>query len=195
MATDKREKRYSDVIAARQEGIVVFEDITDPHNAQAAFRSCDIFGFQKVYLVFENEKPFDPLELGRYSSSSAHKWLSFRVFTSSIACMEQLSRDGYERIATVSDRAVEDITGAPFEKAKSAFIFGNEKRGISETIRKHADRLVTIPEAGMAQSLNLSVSVGIVLFEVTRQRKTLGMNRYRLSPTKQKALEKDFRRR
>ena len=55
MATDERMKKMSEVVEYRQEGVVVFEDISDKHNAEAAFRNCEIFGFQKVYLIFDKK--------------------------------------------------------------------------------------------------------------------------------------------
>ena len=51
-----------------------------------------------------------------------------------------------------------------------AFLFGNEKEGISDEARTRADYCIQIPMLGMAQSLNLSVSVGVILFEALRQR-------------------------
>ncbi|MBN1938301.1 MAG: hypothetical protein JW843_01850, partial [Candidatus Aminicenantes bacterium] len=65
----------------------------------------------------------------------------------------------------------------------TALVFGNEREGVSETARRAADFRVKIPMFGMVQSLNLSVSVGIVLYEAIRQRMGRGFfDRPRLSP-------------
>ena len=79
--TTARRGKISKVIERRQEGVIVLEDIHDPHNAAAVWRSCDGFGFQKVYLIFEKEKVFNPKKIGKASSSSANKWLDITDLT------------------------------------------------------------------------------------------------------------------
>lgn len=192
MTTPEREKKYHDAIESRQEGIIVFEDISDKHNAEAAFRCCEIFGFQKVYLIFEKAKAFDPRKVGYFSSSSAHKWLSFTTFDSTMTCLEQLKKDGYQVLATVCNESAENVHATGIEKAKIAIVFGNEKLGVSDEVKKYADRCLTILERGMIQSLNLSVATGVILYEITRQRQAIGMSRYKLSLTERQALLKDF---
>ena len=60
MPTPERMRRYREVAEGRQRGVVVLEDIHDPHNAEAVFRSCDAFGFQRVCLIFDEEEPSTP---------------------------------------------------------------------------------------------------------------------------------------
>jgi len=55
--------------------------------------------------------------------------------------------------------------------AKLAVWFGNESRGISETAVEHAELCVSIPMFGMIESLNLGTTSGIVLYEITKQRR------------------------
>ena len=62
-----------------------------------------------------------------------------------------------------------DFTG------RSAIIFGNENRGISEEAAKYADERFMIPMYGMVQSLNVSVSAAIIIYEALRQRRLKGM--------------------
>jgi len=81
MVTEKRRAKLQEAAAKRQEGVIILEDIYDPHNAQAVFRSAEVFGFQKIALVFDKQKPFDPQRVGKLSSSSANKWLDFTVYS------------------------------------------------------------------------------------------------------------------
>jgi tRNA (guanosine-2'-O-)-methyltransferase len=56
-----------------------------------------------------------------------------------------------------------------------ALVFGNEHRGVSDEVKKMSDKNFLIPMAGMVQSLNVSVSVAVCLFEAMRQRENAGM--------------------
>jgi len=160
-----------EVIEERQEGILVLEDIHDPHNAAAVWRSADAFGWQKVWLIFDKEKSFNPKKVGKASSSSANKWLDFRIFKSTTECFEELHKLGYRTLATVLDKGARDISLADLRsQVKIAIVLGNEHRGLSETATKMADEKVYIPMKGMVQSLNLSVTAAIMLYEVERQR-------------------------
>lgn len=152
----------------RQKGVVVLEDIHDPHNAAAVWRSCDAFGIGKVYLIFDKEEKFNPKKIGKASSSSANKWLDFEIFESTEECLKKVKEDGFTIYATVLNEKAKEIGKTKFVP-KAAIMLGNEHRGLSETAIKMADELVYIPMKGMVQSLNLSVTAGICLFEYTRQ--------------------------
>jgi len=166
----KREEKIKKVISKRQEGIIVFEDIHDLHNVAASCRSADGFGFQKIYLIFENEKSFNPKKTGKTSSGSANKWLDFKIFKSTKECLEELKKDGFEIWATVLDEKAVKISKADFTKEKIAVMFGNEHRGLSKEAIRGVDKKVYIPMKGMVQSFNLSVSAAIVMYEINRQR-------------------------
>ena len=192
MVTEARRRRVHQVVSNRQQGVVVLEDIHDPHNAAASFRSCEAFGFQRVCLIFEQEEPFNPRKEGKATSASANKWLDFCIYGSTEACLNDLKGEGYELIATVVDPQAESIFEARFETPKIALLFGNEHRGLSPKAVEMADRRVTIPMVGMVRSLNLSVTVALFLYEVTRQRRVLGMERYLLPPEERERLVQDF---
>ena len=76
----------------RHQGIVVLEDIHDPHNAAAVWRSADAFGFGKIYLIFDQEVKFNPKKVGKETSGSANKWLDFEMFNSAVECYKKLKR-------------------------------------------------------------------------------------------------------
>jgi len=193
MATDRRIEKIERVVANRQQGALVLEDVADPYNAAAVFRSCDAFGFQTVHLVFEKEKRFDPQEIGRYTATSANKWLDFVYHDSIAECLERLHRDGFETIATVVEGGDETLHEARIESAEIAIILGNEKRGLTPKAMELAQRRISIPMLGMMESLNLSVTASIFMFEITRQRqKTGGQARFGLDPLKANELKSIF---
>ena len=166
----------------------MLEDIHDPHNAEAVFRSCDAFGFQRVCLIFDEEEPFDPRRVGKLSSSSANKWLDFEVYSSAKACLDALHGEGFEVVATVAEGEAEEVYAAELASPRIAVMLGNENRGLSPEAVELADRRLTIPMAGMVRSLNLAVTAAILLFEVTRQRRQAGMEQYLLPADERDAL-------
>ena len=195
MLTEKRQKKIETVVSQRQRAIVVLEDIHDPHNAQAVIRTCDCFGVQTVYFIFEKEKAFEPREIGKLTSSSANKWLDYRIFHSTEACYQELKNQGYVIFGTVISDAAESIFNTDFTLDKVAIAFGSEQRGLSQSAITNSDRLLTIPMIGMIQSLNLSVTAAITLFEISRQRRLAGMENFSLSQAEQQALVESFSKR
>lgn len=169
---EKRKQKIASVASHRQSDIIlVLEDLHDPHNAGAILRTCDGLGIQRVYFIFEKEEEYNPKKIGKASSSSANKWLDFKIFTSTRTCLRDLKKDGYTIVATaVTDRA-ESLLTAKFPEKKIAILVGNEHRGLSEVARHLADRIIMIPMTGFVQSLNVSVATAIVLWEITKQRK------------------------
>lgn len=189
MVTPERAAKIHQTVQHRQQGIVVLEDLYDPHNAGAVFRSCEAFGVQKVYLIFEKQTPFNPLTVAKPSSASASRWLSFTVFHSTEACLSQLINEGYTLYATcLAEDAVSLLETPLTTNPKTALLFGNEHRGLSQTAIKMAHHRVMIPMAGMVQSLNLSVTAAICLYELTRQRRKIGLDAFGLPTTEHAAL-------
>jgi tRNA (guanosine-2'-O-)-methyltransferase len=193
-----RQEKIKKVINNRQEGVIILENIADPHNAAAVWRTADAFGFQKIYLVYSKEKVINPKRIGKASSSSANKWLSFKIFKNIDECYQKLKRDGYKIYATVLDKEAKMILDNKFEKEKIAIVMGNEHRGLSEEAIKGADVKVYIPMKGMVQSLNISVTAAILMYEVDRQRSASKENidvtreDFKLDKKEIRELEKEF---
>jgi tRNA (guanosine-2'-O-)-methyltransferase len=170
MLTPSRLQKIRKVAASRQQGVVVLEDIHDPHNAAAVLRTCDAFGIQKVCFIFDKGKKFNPRKIGKATSSSANKWLDFEVFTSAKECFSKLKRQGYTIVTTVLDAKAKSIFKTKFTNPKTALVFGNEHAGLSEAAIKLSDTHIYIPMQGFVQSMNLSVTAAICIYEVFRQR-------------------------
>lgn len=166
---ETRQEKIDRVMRQRHEGIIVLEDIHDPHNAAAVWRNCDAFGFGRVYLIFDKEKKFNPKKIGKTSSASANKWLDFEIFESTEECLGAIKDKGYKIYGTILDKEAKGLDEVRFGE-RSAICFGNEHRGLSETAIKMADEKIYIPMRGMVQSLNLSVSAGVVMWEYMRKK-------------------------
>ncbi|HAA02786.1 MAG TPA: RNA methyltransferase [Syntrophobacteraceae bacterium] len=167
MISDRRRARIELVARHRQPDLtVVVENVHDPHNVSAMLRSCDAAGVVQIQLVYTTEA-FP--KIGSKSSASAGKWVEARRFRSIDQCYEQLKSEGFTILATRIGATSKSLYTADFT-ARTAIVFGNEHRGVSDEAANGADSLVQIPMVGMIQSLNVSVACAVTLFEALRQR-------------------------
>jgi tRNA (guanosine-2'-O-)-methyltransferase len=150
---------------------VVLENIHDPHNVSAILRSCDAVGILQVHLLYTIEE-FP--EIANTASSGAHKWLELIKHDSVESCFSRLHSDRFHILATRLDPNATPLYGHDFT-LPTAFVLGNEHRGISNEVAALADEQIYIPMMGMAESLNVSVASAVCLFEAFRQRKARGM--------------------
>lgn len=172
--TRRRVDRFESVIAKRQPSLtVVLEDVFDPHNASAVLRNCDAVGILEVHLVYVNQEP-PKKTFGRSSSGSAAKWLDLHFHDSIDDCYAHLRARGFTILATALHNDSRELYDVDFTQP-SALVFGNEKDGVSEPGITGADGTVYIPMQGMVESLNISVSCAVSLYEAMRQRKNAGM--------------------
>ena len=170
--TDERINKISETVKARQFSLhVVLENIHDPHNVSAIFRTCDAVGIPKVSLLYTIEK-FP--KVSRVSSASASKWIEIEKFNETKKCIDALKKEGFEIYASMLDKNAVNIYDLDLTK-KVAFVVGNEHRGISEDIQNLCDKTYYIPMRGMIQSLNVSVATAVTLYEAQRQRASKGM--------------------
>ena len=98
----------------------------------------------------------------------------------------------YEVIATVLADDSESLYELDLPRPLTAIMLGNEHRGLSETAVELADRKLMIPMRGMVQSLNLSVTAALCLYELTRQRLARGIEPYLLDAEATNALAEEF---
>lgn len=170
--SQKRIEKITRVLSLRQPTLnVVLENIHDPHNVSAIFRTCDAVGVPKVSLLY-NVEPFP--RIGKKSSASAFKWVDKERFTTVDDCYSSLRNKGFKIYTTALDENAVSLFDLDFTE-DVAIVMGNEHRGASEEAMKQADRTFYIPMLGMVQSLNVSVATAVVLYEVLRQREIKGM--------------------
>ncbi|QOJ30540.1 MAG: RNA methyltransferase [Ignavibacteriales bacterium] len=165
--TEERLKKLTRVARTRQQSLhLVLENIHDPHNVSAILRSCDAAGVPKVSLIYNYEK-FP--RIGKKSSASAFKWVDREKFDTVEACYTTLRSQGFTILASSLNDTSKNFYDFDLTR-KTAIVIGNEHRGISAEAEKLADSTVYIPMFGMIQSLNVSVSAAIMLYEAARQR-------------------------
>lgn len=170
--TPQRTEKLISVLNKRQPDItIVLENVFDPHNISAVMRTCDAVGVQEIYIL--NTKIPRHKKWGPRSSSSAAKWLTIHQYENADECFSSL-RKRYSSILTthLSSDAV-SLHQLDFTKS-IALVFGNEHSGVSEEIRDLADGNFLIPQAGIIQSLNISVACAVTLYEAYRQKELAG---------------------
>ena len=169
--SERRLQKITSVVKSRQFTLrVVLENIHDPHNVSAIFRTCDAVGVPKVTLIYNREK-FP--KIGKKSSASAFKWVEKEKFSTVSECYDSLRKEGFIIYASsISDDSI-DFYKLDFKK-KIAIVLGNEHRGVSDEVAELADKNFKIPMYGMVQSLNVSVATAIILYEGLRQRMKKG---------------------
>ena len=161
--------------------IAVIEDPRDIKNIGTVVRNVNALGVEKVYVVDPQKALPDEWQVMRETRSlsktsvSAIKWSFLKRFDSTEACIEHLEKNRFVSIVTsphVKGRENAVLDEVDFtEHYKLAVWFGNEARGISDTAVEHSILCVSIPMFGMIESLNLGTTSGIVLYEVTKQRR------------------------
>jgi tRNA (guanosine-2'-O-)-methyltransferase len=167
MPTPERIEKVERVLAHRQADLrVVLEGVTIAHNASAVIRTCDAAGVLYLDLVSPNP---ELLRFNEAISTRADKWLEIGVHPTPAECFEPLKRAGFEIVATHLQKDAVPYTEVDLARP-IALVFGSESEGISDESLAFADKVVRIPMLGMVQSLNLSVSVAVMLYEALRQR-------------------------
>ena len=180
MPTEERIAKVRRVLSQRQPDLrVVLEEVANPHNANAVLRTCDAAGILNVDIIGSSQ---DPLPINKAITTRADKWLNFHFYPTTKDCLIQLKKQGLKIAATHLGEDAVFYTQVDYTQP-TAIVFGNESEGISLEARQYADVKIKIPMFGMVQSLNLSVSVGIILYEALSQRLGKGFfESRRLSP-------------
>ncbi len=169
MLTETRKQKFLNILANRTNHFTVaVEDVFQLHNTSAVMRSCEVFGVQNLHVV---EQKFGK-QIDAEIAMGAQKWVDINRYDTIEGCLTKLKNNDYQIIATSphqNDCLLEDFDITQ----KCAFFFGTEKEGLSEKVMKQADGFLKIPMVGFTESLNISVSVAIILQNLTtRLRKT-----------------------
>lgn len=165
--THNRKATFKRVLNSRTRHFtVVLEDIYQPHNSSAVVRTCDIFGVQDLYTI--ESKYINRVATG--VTKGSQNWISYHRYkedtNNTLNCLSDLKSKGYQIIGTTPHTDSCVLHEFDFTK-KTAFVFGAEKDGISEEVKKHADGFLKIPMVGFTESFNISVAVAIILHDVT----------------------------
>lgn len=160
--TERRLELFKKILSQRTKHFtVVTEDVYQLHNASAVMRTCDVFGVQDMHVVEENKGK----KIDKEIAMGAQKWVSLQRSDSIKHTLENLRQNGYQIVATTPHKNAQYLHEFDVTK-KSAFFFGTESEGLSDYVLENADSALKIPMYGFTESLNISVSVAIILQHV-----------------------------
>ena len=150
--------------------IIVLDDIRSLHNIGSVFRTADAFLIEKIYLCGITATP--PNKEIHKTALGATETVSWEHNSDVLKVIENLKKEN------VTVLAIEQVESAIFlqnfkvEKDKKyALVFGNEVFGVSQEAVALCDGCIEIPQLGTKHSLNISVSAGIVVWDIFKKMK------------------------
>jgi len=163
----KTEADLDEIIANNaQPFLLILDGVTDPHNLGACIRSADAAGVHAVIVPKDKSASLTPVV--RKVACGAAETMPLIQVTNLARTMREIQQQGVWIIGTAGE-----ATSGLFEtkiNGSVALVMGAEGKGMRRLTREHCDELVSLPMAGSVSSLNVSVTTGICLFEVVRQR-------------------------
>lgn len=149
--------------------IVVLENIRSMYNVGSVFRTADAFLIEAIYIcgytAHPPRKEIDKTALG------ATETVCWKYFSKTKDAIEELKKNDFKVYAVEqADRSISLEKFEDINSGKTALVFGNEVSGVEEETIVKCDGCIEIPQFGMKHSLNISVAVGIVLWEAVRSK-------------------------
>ena len=152
--------------------IIVLDDIRSLHNIGAVFRTSDAFLIEKIYLCGITATP--PNKEIHKTALGATETVEWEYAKNVVEVVEKLKADN---VAVYSVEQVENSVMlnefSVSENVKYALVFGNEVKGVSQEVVDLSQGVIEIPQLGTKHSLNISVSAGIVIWDLFQKLQAL----------------------
>lgn len=166
---EERIARFEKMLRERTRHLtIVLDKVVDPHNISAVLRTAECFGIQDVHLL-ETDRPF---KAARKIQRGSVQWVDLYKYKpgeeSALECIHQLKEKGYKIVATSPHTRQQSVADLDISKP-IALILGQERDGVSELMKEHADEFVVIPMQGFTESLNISVAASIMIYELNNR--------------------------
>ena len=148
----------------KREVIIILDNLRSLNNVGSCFRTSDAFLIKKIYLVgITGSPPHKDIERTALGATESIDW----EYIPDISKVEKKLKDDGWKIALVeqTDRSIDLKDFQPTQDEKFAFVFGNEVFGVSDEALQCADFAIEIPQFGTKHSFNITISLGIVLWD------------------------------
>lgn len=148
--------------------VLVLDNVRSALNVGSAFRTSDAFALEKVYLCGITATP--PHREILKTAIGATESVTWEHVKNTTELVQQLQQDGYQILGV--EQAEESVMLHDFKvesHQKYALIFGNEVKGVDDAVMQQLDVCLEVPQLGTKHSLNISVCVGVVVWELFRQ--------------------------
>jgi len=158
------ETPLDEIRLAGNELVVVLDRLQDPGNMGTLIRTADAAGAAAVILI---EPCVDPFDIKTVRGSMGSLFNVPLVHTTDVpGLFDRLRRSGLRRVG--ADARLGEAYGQGLLQGGVALVLGNEARGLSEDVRRHVDAWARLPIAGKAESLNVAVAGGVLMYEWLR---------------------------
>ena len=159
------EEELEKVKKTRQEIYIILDDVLDTYNIGSIFRLADAVGAKKIYLCRGSETP--PNTRIQKASVGTWQWVEWEYYDQTSLAISNLKSQipNIKIVGVELDKRSIDYTKADYS-LPVALVVGHESDGISEEVLSMCDQIVQLPQLGINKSLNVMVSLGIVLYEV-----------------------------
>ncbi|MBK9285981.1 MAG: RNA methyltransferase [Sphingobacteriaceae bacterium] len=148
--------------------IVVLDNVRSLNNVGSAFRTCDAFLIEKIILCgITGTPPNKEIEKTALGATESMEWQYFKTTQEAI---EQLKASNYSVFAVEQAKNSINLKNHKASENNIAVVFGNEVYGVEQEVINACDGVIEIPQAGTKHSLNIAVSVGIVLWEILKNK-------------------------
>lgn len=145
--------------------ILVLDNVRSFHNVGSVFRTADAFLLESIYLCGITAKP--PHREINKTALGATESVDWKYFEKTIEAIEQLKCDNYTLLAVEQTKNSIPLDAfIPEAGQKYALVFGHEVKGVSQEVIDACDDCLEIPQMGTKHSLNISVSVGVVVWDL-----------------------------
>ncbi len=150
--------------------VIVLDNVRSMHNVGSAFRTADAFAIDKIVLCGITATP--PHREIEKTALGATQSVTWEYEKDSVDAIKKLKEEGFEVYAIEqTNNSISLETFEPVTKKKYAVVFGNEVHGVEEDIIAIADGTLEIPQFGTKHSFNVSVTIGIVLWDLINKTK------------------------
>ncbi len=148
--------------------IIVLDNVRSHLNVGSVFRTADAFLIEAIYLCGITGIP--PHRDIQKTALGATETVAWRYFETTSAAINELRSKGYKIASIEQAENATMLNNVNYDgKEKLAIVFGNEVEGVEQAIVNASDLVIEIPQFGTKHSLNISVSVGIVIWELVRR--------------------------
>ncbi len=146
--------------------IVILDDVRSMQNVGSVFRTCDAFAVKELYLCgYTPQPPHRDIHKSALGATETVAWKHFTTVTEAINAAKEA---GFKVMAVEQAHGSVQLQEAASSDQMLALVFGNEVAGVSDEALALVEGCVEIPQWGSKHSLNISVSVGVVLWELVR---------------------------
>ena len=145
--------------------IVILDNVRSLNNIGSVFRTADAFLIEKIYLCGITAKP--PHKDIQKTALGATETVNWEYVEDTLSLVESLQADAIKVFSI--EQAEDALMLNEFEPLKGetcAVVFGNEVKGVQQKVVSASDGVIEIPQLGSKHSLNISVSTGVVLWDL-----------------------------